>query len=216
MEYAKRVGRTTFRADVTHNERGDWAIQAGAFQATLPLTWDEADAWVQAGQPGEPAELPERIVTFLDSVTRASGPLRKSEPKRVKYNRELFAPLDGEERVSVGQVKTSFGGEVVSGVVRCYSPRHEGGEAVWFVIAKPGSMYDKLPKYCDGAERVENMTPHEFGTEHLAWHREQFGVSERVELDEWIERNKHIAAPELSDVERAEIERNLIIARSER
>lgn len=215
MEYVKRVGRKIFSADVTHNERGDWAIRAGAFQATLPLAWDEADAWVQAGKPSEPAELPERVAAFLDDVARASGPLRKSEPKRVKYARSAFALLDGGGRVSVGQVQQHFGA-VMSGVVRCYSSRHDGGKAVWFVIAKPGSTYDKVPKYCEKAGRVENTTPHEFAEAHRAWHREQFGVSGRVALDEWIERNKHVAPPELTEDERREIDLGLAIAKSER
>lgn len=216
MEYAKRVGRTTFRADVTYNERGDWAISAGAFKATLPMTGPEADAWFKAGKLPFPTELPERVTAFLDSVARASGPLRKSEPKRVRYDRALFAPLDGEERVSIGQVGKGFGGEVMSGVVHCYSPRHDGGKALWFVIARPGSTYDKVPKYCDGAERVENTTPHEFAETHRAWHQEQFGVSGRVQLDAWIERNKNVAPPELSAAERAEIDLGLAIAKSER
>ena len=216
MEYAKRVGRTTFRANVTHNERGDWAITAGAFKATLPMAGPEADAWVQAGKPSEPVELPERVIAFLDSVARASGPLKKSEPKRVRYDRERFVPLDGEEHVCVGQVEKNLGGEVMSGVVRCYSLRHDGGAAVWFVIAKPGSAYDKVPKYCDGAERIENTAPHEFAETHRAWHRGQYGVSARVELDRWIERNKNVGAPELSATERAEIDLGLAIAKSER
>jgi hypothetical protein len=216
VEYAKRVGRTTFRADVTYNERGDWAISAGAFKATLPMTGPEADAWFKAGKLLFPTELPERIVAFLGGVARASGPLRKSEPKRVRYDHERFAPLDGEERVSIGQVGKGFGGEVMSGVVHCYSPRHDGGKALWFVIAKPGSTYDKMPHYCDGAIRVENTTPAAFAEQHRAWHREQFGVSGRVELDAWIERNKNVGAPELSEAERAEIDRNLAIAKSER
>jgi len=219
VEYAKRAGRKTFRANVTHSERGDWAIRAGAFQATLSLGGQEADAWVQAGKPSEPTDFPERVVTFLDDVARASGPLRKSEPKRVKYARESFVPLDGEERVSVGQVQR-FGvapdGAAVSGVVRCYSPRHEGGKALWFVIAKPGSTYDKVPPYCEGAKRIENTTPYEFAEAHRAWHREQFGVSGRVLLDKWIERNKNVAPPELTEDERREIDLGLVIAKSER
>jgi predicted metal-dependent phosphoesterase TrpH len=221
MEYMKRVGRTTFRADVTHNERGDWAISAGAFKATLPMTYQEADAWVEAGKPAEPAELPERIVKFLDSVARASGPLRKGERKRSRSYRERFAPLDGEERVNVHPIgKRVLGAgattEVISGTVRCDSPRHDGGEALWFVIAHPGSNYDKAPHYCDGAGRIENTTPHEFAEQHRAWHREQYGVSARVELDRWIERNRNVGAPELSEDERREIDLGLAIAKSER
>jgi hypothetical protein len=219
VEYAKRVGRTTFRADVTHNERGDWAISAGAFKATLPMTGSEADAWFEAGKPPEPAELPERVIAFLDSVARASGPLRKSEPKREKYGRRDLARLDGEERVSVHPIGKRVLGtttDVVSGTVRCDSPRHDGGEALWFVIAKPGSTYDKVSKYCDGAIRVENMTPAAFAEQHRAWHRERYGVSARVELDAWIECNKNVGAPELSEAERAEIDLGLAIAKSER
>jgi inorganic pyrophosphatase len=219
VEYAKRVGRTTFRADVMHNVRGDWAMIAGALKATLSMTGPEADAWVEAGKPIEPAELPERVIAFLDGVARASGPLRKSEPKRVKYDRRCFAPLDGEERVSVHPIgKRVLGAttDVISGTVRCYSPRHDDGEALWFVIARPGSTYDKVPHYCEDATRIENTTPAEFAETHRAWHREQYGVSARVELDAWIERNKNVGAPELSATERAEIDLGLAIAKSER
>lgn len=221
MEYAKRVGRTTFRADVTHSERGDWAISASAFKATLSMTGPEADAWLRNGRRPEPLGLPVRIVAFLDGVALASGPLRKSEPKRVRHDRERFAPLDGEERVSVHPIgKRVLGAttDVISGTVRCDSPRHNGGKAggLWFVIARPGSDYDKVPNYRDGAARIENTTPAEFAEAHRAWHRERFGVSARVELDRWIERNKNVGAPELSEAERAEIDLGLAIAKSER
>lgn len=221
MEYAKRVGRATFRADVMHNARGDWAISAGAFKATLPMTGPEADAWVAAGKPLDPTELPECVTAFLDSAARASGPLKKSEPKRVKYDRALFVPLDGEERVHVHPIGKRVLGtttDVISGIVRCDSPRHGFGDpgGLWFVIARPGSTYDKMPNYCDGAIRIEDTTPHEFAEQHRAWHRFRYGVSARVELDRWIERNKNVGAPELSEDERREIDLGLAIAKSER
>jgi hypothetical protein len=223
MEYVKRVGRKTFSAEVTHDERGDWAIVSGAYRATLPMNGPEADAWDALGKPSDPTAIPERIEAHLGEVARASGPLRKSEPRRVKYEpahgRSVFVPLDGEEFAHVhpiGERALGATTDVISGTVRCDSPRHAGGRGLWFVIARPGSTYDKVPNYCDGAERVENMTPEEFAEQHRAWHRETYPVSPRVQLDAWIERNKHVAPPELSRAERAEIDLGLAIAKSER
>jgi hypothetical protein len=224
MEYMKRVGRTTFRADVTHNERGDWAISAGAFKATLPMTGPEADAWVEAGKPTDLAELPQRIVAFLDKVAGVKATASKAGPRAIRYDRERFAPLDGEERVTVQGLEYrplpfDHPNRVTTGRVRCTSPRCEQTrEKGWLVVQLPGSRFDNPDRQFDEETRVEGITPAEFAEQHRAWHRETNPptASARKRLDEWIDRHRNTSFPELSEDERREIDLGLAIAKSER
>jgi hypothetical protein len=222
MEYIKRVGRRTFVAEVTIAERGEWRIGAGAHRATLPMTGAEADAWVALGKPSEPALLPEHVQAHLASLAACSGGKPKvSTPKAERYERRDFMPLDGEEVVQVIPVEKrviKFGepGDVVTGRVVCDSPRHDE-PARWFVVQLPHSSYDTADrKRRDDELLIEGVSPAEFAEQHRAWHRREFGVSARVELDRWIERHRNVAPPTLSDDERAEIDRMLAIAKSER
>lgn len=213
MEYAKRVGRTTFRAEITHNERGDWSIRAGVFRATLSLTWPEPDAWIAAGKPTDPTEIPERIEAFLAKVA-AGKPKGSPAPKKIKYERSSFVPLDGEESVRVVAVeKRSISynkpSEIVTGRVFCTSPRCRGRE--WLVVQLPGSQYDRAT----GGERVESIAPEEFAEQHRTWHRETFPASQRAELDRWIDRHKNVQIPEPSEAERLEIDFGIALAKSE-
>lgn len=218
MEYVKRVGRRTFVAEVTIAEGGEWQIGAGAHRATLPMTGVDADAWVALGKPSEPALLPEHVQAHLASLAACSGGKPKvSTPKAQRYKRRDLMPLDGEEIVRVIPVekrviKIGEPGDVVTGRVVCDSPRHDK-PARWFVVQLPGSCYDS--KY-DEETLIEGVSPAEFAEQHRAWHRAEFGVSARVELDRWIERHRDVAPPALSDDGRGEIDRMLAIAKSER
>jgi hypothetical protein len=220
MEYTKRVGRTTFRADVTHNKRGDWSIRANAFQATLPMTGPEADAWAEAGMPADPMAIPARIEAFLGKVA-SSKPKGVPAPKREKHNRDAFVQLDGEERVVVTpidyrSVRFTDPNRVTTGIVRCTSPRcTDTNEHGWFVVQLPGSRHDRADVL---GVRVEGITPEEFAEQHRAWHRETnpAGCSARIALSKWIDRHANVQIPELSEAERLEIDLGIALAKSER
>jgi hypothetical protein len=85
------------------------------------------------------------------------------------------------------------------------------------VVQLPGSVYDKAEvRKEDGEVRVEGVSPREFASRHYAWHRDTFGISPRVALNEWINRHADVAMPEPTEEQRAEIDVALAIAKSER
>lgn len=202
---------------VTHGARGDWRIEASSFQATLPMMLGEPDAWIEAGQPTIPAIVPERIEAFIHDVISGGLKVTGRGPKAQKYERTDFTPLDGEERVYVialekRSIRYGEPGEVVAGRVICTSPRCKGWERV--AVQFPGSTYDRGAKW--EGERIEGMSPGQVRDEHVSWHEKTFGVDSRVQLDRWIERNKALAFPELTEAQRIEHVAGLSVARTER
>jgi hypothetical protein len=224
MEFTQRVGRRTFTAQITVDD-GKWLIRSGAYRCTVPMTGPEVESWVDAWRPADPEGIPGDVETLLRDLAKAGTPPRPATLRRIPYGPDAWAPLDGEEFVRVIIIETRairFGepGEIVTARLRCESPRCRPGHGrprAWLVVQLPGSRYDtaKVHKE-DGEVLVEGVSPREFAAQHYAWHRDTFGISPRVALDEWINRHADVAMPELTAEQRREIDAALAIAKSER
>jgi hypothetical protein len=181
--------------------------------------------WVDAGRSADPARLPRDVEKLLRDLAKASAPLGSTTLKRVKYEPDRWMPLDGEEFVRVIMAEKRairFGepAEIVTARLRCDSPRCRPGNGrprAWLVVQLPGSRYDNAKlREEDNEVRVEGVPPREFAAQHYAWHRDTFGISPRVALDDWINRHADVAMPELTEEQRAEIDAALAIAKSGR
>lgn len=137
-------------------------------------------------------ELANRV---LDSYR----PAARKEPavgiSRGQCMPEHFVPVDGQERVFFYAVHEQRSFHVAEWVVACSSPRCRPDGPI---ITHPASDKDAAKKAV---------------YEHLAWHREEHGRHPRAGLDAWIADNSHRSVP---DSDRAEIERNLAIAKGEK
>lgn len=226
MEITFKKGRKLLGMNVSHDQRGNWIFVFGAYRATWPATGAECDRWVDAGRPTEPVDpLPDRIEKLAKDTVKP-GPWRTSEPPRLHWGNKVLAPLDGEETISMYATKTRNGQTVAANVWctsrRCESTGPDGFPVRWLraVIQFPGSYLDPrmegYPVFKPSCPIIEGRAPAEVLEEHREWHRATWPESDRVKLDRWIDRNRDVAAPKLSDSERAELDRQLSIARAER
>lgn len=226
-------GKTRGTAEVTRDERGDWAVKAGRFRAVLGTTGPEWDRWVQGGKPAEPEEIPARVARLVAGIGASYADEKMPEPKAVRYHRESMVPLDGEESIDLRPLRLHYpSNRVVAGIVVCDSRRcretdNKGNAWFWrrFVVQYPGGAYDPrvgAPRRSP-AERswsppeiwIEGRDPREVLAEHRAWHAENHPVHARVLLDRWINRHSHLTWPEPTDEDKAELKKQLASARKE-
>lgn len=228
MRVPVKKGRRVVKVEVLHDQRGDWMISFNRYRAVWPATVDEWEAW-RGRIPGferEPVTpLPARIDKMIREVVKPKR-WNTTESKPVPVMSSAWAPLDGEEAVTTFPLKT-VAGLTVAANVRCTSPRCEwtddSGQRQWWVrtvIASPGRTgsdprMGTYRVFTPPGPVIEGQYPDDVAHDHRMWHRANWPEHSRVTLNRWIDRHRNVAPPALSDADRAELDRQLSIARAE-
>lgn len=215
------MSRRKITATISRDQRGDWTIEAGRFRATLPAAGPEVDAWVDAGKPTgvEAGQAPERVSKLAAKVVSRTRH-KPAEPKNGHHPRHHLVPLDGEESVTMRPVAMKHKYHAADNhptewAVFCNSPRCAGSD----LLTPDGTRAVALVRrddYLDTGysfEITENaeQAAYDARNDHIAWHRETYGVHPRVQLDWWLESNPGFG---WAEPDRAELDRQLAIARS--
>lgn len=210
-------------AMISRDERGDWEVKIGRFTAVLPATGPEVET------------APEWVTKLVGKLLSRERH-KPTEPGKFDYKnssgewRGRFTPLDGEESATVWPVAMKYGYRaegnhptvwaVFCDSARCRDTELRTPEIERWRRAEPCVALVNWDDFHDGGvvstrtTEVAEQAAYGARDAHIAWHRENASRSSagRVELDRWIYENAMIAAPE---PDRAEIDRQLAIARSE-
>lgn len=213
-----QISNSKRSVEITRSRRGEWVVISGRYAATLPATGPEMDSWVYAGEPGEVESVPERVMKLASKVI-VREKHRQTEVRREHYRSHDFIELDGQERVRVQVTESRMFAaqrDPVEWTVFCDSRRcrEDCGEAVVTRIRREDHWQTEMVtrQVTDAAERAA----YDARNDHIAWHRETFGIHPRVELDRWIERAiTYQARMGVPEPDRDEIDRQLSIARAE-
>lgn len=202
-------------AVVARNERGDWTVKIDRFAAVLPATGPEADAWIDAGKPGEVATAPERITKLVGKLL-SPGRHNPTPVPAFRHRSDHLVQLDGEEHVRV-QVTDSvmMAPDRIprEWSVLCDSKHCRGDQREARVATVAREDYQEAGTIRQVTEAAERAA-YDARNAHIKWHRETYGIHPRLELDRWIERT-YQARVEMPVPDRDEIDRQLSIARAE-